>query len=242
VYAREVDGKALTFGVSGALWRDALVMYDRETGSYWSQISGEGIQGKLVGKKLEQVPARVMTWGEWRRLHPDTLVLVKERPITTSDYGDYVDNPEAMGIFGTTNPDSRLGGKEMVLGLQIGGEAIAFPHVDLERASVATATVGGRHVIVAYDADGSGAVAYENDASGMRLTFPAEVENPRSAQDPDTGSTWDLIRGVATAGKMKGTQLREMASLDAYWFAWASFHPDTSIWKQAHPEPAHGGP
>lgn len=66
VYARRLkNGRVLDLGVSGALYRDALVMYDRETGSYWSQITGQAIRGPLVGEKLRHLPSVVTTWGEW---------------------------------------------------------------------------------------------------------------------------------------------------------------------------------
>lgn len=54
VYARKIEGKTLDLGVSGALYRDSLVMYDRETGSYWSQIDGKALRGPLTGKKLSR--------------------------------------------------------------------------------------------------------------------------------------------------------------------------------------------
>ena len=77
MYSREIDGKEFTFGVSGKLIMNALVMYDRQTDSLWGQIIGEAIQGPMKGTTLEFIPAIHTTWEDWKRLHPDTLALRK---------------------------------------------------------------------------------------------------------------------------------------------------------------------
>lgn len=231
MYAREIGGRKLTLGVSGALWKDSLVMYDRETGTYWSQVDGEAMKGKLAGNRLEQIPARVMTWGEWRRLHPDTLILKKDAAITESHYAGYVDDPSKMGIFGRTNPDPRLDGKQMVLGVRLMGDTMAFAHDDLEERPVANARLGGRAIVVAYDSRGRSATAYHSRAGGRSLTFDSGSTNPRIVKDDQTGSTWNLLEGAATGGPLKGARLEEMPVLNAYWFTWAIFHPETEVWK-----------
>ena len=71
VYAREHGSKTLTFQVSGMLWRNSLVMQDRETGTNWSQVTGEAIRGTLTGQELRQIPAQQTTWGKWRSGHPE---------------------------------------------------------------------------------------------------------------------------------------------------------------------------
>ena len=62
MYAREFEGRTLTFGVSGALLRDSMVMYDRQTGSYWTQVDGLAIGGALKGRALQAVPSVHTTW------------------------------------------------------------------------------------------------------------------------------------------------------------------------------------
>ncbi len=76
-YARHDGDQELTFGVSGYLWRENLVMYDRQTDSYWSQAFGQAIRGLKTGSRLMTYPSDMMTWGQWRTLHPETLVLSK---------------------------------------------------------------------------------------------------------------------------------------------------------------------
>lgn len=78
MYARpEVDGEALTFGVSGMLWREALVMYDRQSRSLWSQRAHRAIAGPRAGDELEVLPAAITDWRSWLESHPETTALVK---------------------------------------------------------------------------------------------------------------------------------------------------------------------
>lgn len=67
MYAREVEGRTLTFGVSGKLILNALVMYDRQTDSLWSQFLGVAVQGPLAGTKLEVLPSVLTDWGQLAR-------------------------------------------------------------------------------------------------------------------------------------------------------------------------------
>ncbi len=126
VYAREFEGKTLDLGVSGALYRDSLVLYDRETGSYWSQIDGRALSGPLIGKKLSEVPSVVTTWGQWRREHPQTLLLRPEPRPRVSPYDRYFSDSEKLGVLGTRNPDPRLPGKTWVWGIAHSSGAVAI--------------------------------------------------------------------------------------------------------------------
>jgi len=68
----------LTLGVSGKLVDGNLIMYDRETDSLWQQSSGASLEGDMGGEQLDELPEQewqVLNWGQWRELHPDTLVL-----------------------------------------------------------------------------------------------------------------------------------------------------------------------
>lgn len=96
MYARpKVNGTPSTLGVSGMLWRDSLVMYDRATRSLWSQVNGKAVAGPLEGKRLEELSSEQTTWGEWKRRYPDTLVLVKPR-LSGSQYEQYFENPSRI--------------------------------------------------------------------------------------------------------------------------------------------------
>ena len=95
MYAREVNGALYTFGVSGKLIRNAMVMYDHQTRSLWSHFLGQAVKGDLVGTELDFVPVMHTTWAAWRELHPDTLVLDKNGRSSRDSYTSYYQNGSA---------------------------------------------------------------------------------------------------------------------------------------------------
>ena len=72
VFERIINDEPVEFGTSGKLYNSNLVMYDRLTDSYWSQALGTAIKGELTGEQLEIIPFDVITWGDWKVLHPDS--------------------------------------------------------------------------------------------------------------------------------------------------------------------------
>ena len=76
VYDRRLDGKVLDFGTTGKLRNSDLVMYDRQTESWWQQFLGKGIIGEMTGKTLKAVPARLESWANFKKRAPDGLVQV----------------------------------------------------------------------------------------------------------------------------------------------------------------------
>ncbi len=86
VFDRRLDGKVLDFGVSGKLRYSDMVMYDRQTESWWQQFLGKGIVGEMNGKQLKMVPSRVIPFSQFKAAHPDGQVLVPNST-TTRAYG-----------------------------------------------------------------------------------------------------------------------------------------------------------
>ena len=86
VFSRQLDGMMLDFGTTGRLRKSDLVMYDRQTESWWQQFSGEAIIGELTGKKLEMLPSVTMPYGKFKKTYPDGEVLVPNDP-TIRRYG-----------------------------------------------------------------------------------------------------------------------------------------------------------
>lgn len=89
VFRRELAGRELSFGTTGKLRNSDLVMYDRETESWWQQFTGEAIIGTLTGEKLERLPSRLESFARFRARHPDGRVL--RRPFSRN--ADYGSNP-----------------------------------------------------------------------------------------------------------------------------------------------------
>lgn len=125
MHARKIGEQTLTFIVSGKLWRNSLVMMDRETGSLWSHITGECLEGELVGQQLEQLPSVQTTWQEWVSVHPNTRALKKSEEVTAAHYQKYFDNPDRIGILPMTWQEERMPGKTLIQGLLLNGVTLA---------------------------------------------------------------------------------------------------------------------
>jgi len=80
VFDRRAGGRVLDFGTTGLLRNSDLVMYDRQTESWWQQFTGEAIVGALTGTKLELLPARLESWSGFRARAPLGRVLVPDEP------------------------------------------------------------------------------------------------------------------------------------------------------------------
>ena len=104
--------------VSGMLWRDSLIMMDRETETLWSHVTGEAIRGPLEGTRLEAIPVAHTTWKPWRAAHPDTRALAKE-------WGRYRVNVNcvAFGLIDTRMTAARDAGETVPQG----GAAMGMP-------------------------------------------------------------------------------------------------------------------
>jgi len=86
VFDRRVEGRVLSFGTTGKLRNSDLVMYDRETESWWQQYTGEGLVGARSGGKLTILPMRMESIGRFRQRFPEGKVLVPSDP-GSRDYG-----------------------------------------------------------------------------------------------------------------------------------------------------------
>jgi hypothetical protein len=93
VFDRRHNGKVLEFGTTGLLRNSDLVMYDRQTESWWQQFTGEGIVGTLAGNELKMIPSRVVSFAAFKEMHPDGEVLVPSdpaaRPYGRNPYAEY---------------------------------------------------------------------------------------------------------------------------------------------------------
>lgn len=169
VYDRVVDGRALTFENSGALWRDTLVLRDRETGTYWTAATGTALSGPLVGRRLRPIPAAYTSAKAWRRAFPDSL---------WADLGIPTSVPLSMKIYGASPwqgvsrkraRDRRHPAKKEFLSIAVGRETLAFTREEIRRRGAAEATVGGRRVRVEWDPGTETARAWATDEETRRV-------------------------------------------------------------------------
>jgi hypothetical protein len=154
VYARRVGERELTFIVSGMLWRDSLIMMDRETETLWSHVTGEALQGPLKERRLEAVPAVHTTWKKWFAAHPDTLVLAKDEPVEGSPYEAYQNDPERFGLSRARRAVEKFPGKALVHGAVVDGSAVAITDGALKETKERETKVAGRKILFRRSADG----------------------------------------------------------------------------------------
>ena len=84
-FDRRVGGQVLSFGVSGKLRNSDMIMYDRQTESWWQQAVGEAIVGELTGTELQTLPSWMESWEDFKARNPDGLVM--DQPDTGRNYG-----------------------------------------------------------------------------------------------------------------------------------------------------------
>jgi len=227
-----VDGAELR--VSGLLFDNNLVMYDRqENRSLWPQMNRQANCGANVGTTLSMIPVVEMRWKRWKTLHPDTDVVSSRTPYARDyregnyPYDDY-ERPNNDRVLFDMPIDDRRPPKERVLGIPNGsggGVALPFGALNTARARVVTVAVGGTDRTVFWSREAQGAMAFETSS-----TF--SVENGKIVDD-ETGSTW-TIEGRAVAGRRAGERLTPVdEAYVAFWFAWAAFQPETTIWTPA---------
>jgi hypothetical protein len=230
VFSRKVDGKTLTFGVSGMLWRNALIMFDRETKSLWSHVTGECVDGELKGKRLQRLAAiPKVTWREWKRVHPDSQVLsVANREEGFNQYVPY-DSSDAIGISGDKLKDTRLKAKDMVIGVQIGSAAKAYPPKAFANRSVFVDKVGDQTLIVFHDKTSQASAVYETVVDGKTLNFSSNAQGVE-VTDNGTNTTWNLVTGKGVRGSLQGKTLQRVPHFYGFWFAWVDFNPKTEIY------------
>lgn len=168
-FAARAGEHATTFGVSGLLYNSDVLLYDRATGSLWSQVKQESIAGPLRGTRLQALPLEHTTWADWRARHPHTQVL----STATGHVRDYDRDPYAgyerieRLLFSVEHRDDRFPLKEWVLGLDVDGARKAYPFGVLARATRGSGsvrdTVGGRTVRIEYDGTNRTARAFDGD-------------------------------------------------------------------------------
>ncbi|PKB80874.1 MAG: hypothetical protein BZY88_07620 [SAR202 cluster bacterium Io17-Chloro-G9] len=238
VFNREVDGRVLTFGNTSALYQSDLVMYDHQTGSYWFQVGGEAVVGTLTGTRLKILPSATMEWGQWRRLYPDTKLLVGTIQDTDgfnqSRYGrgmsagfqDSVNREDFAFPVSKDKLDPRLSAGEIVVTIELNQAAKAYPLGLLGNAAV-NDTLGGQPVVLLTREDNRGVGAFSPLLDAMALTFEFR-DSDDAFVDRETVSIWD-VGGRATSGPMEGVQLDLLNTRRAFWFSIAIAFPGIEL-------------
>lgn len=205
VFDRRVGGNTLDFGTTGRLRQSDLVMYDRQTQSWWQQFSGEAIVGELTGAELTQVPTRVVAWGEFKASYPAASVLSRQtghdRDYGRNPYSGY-DDIDSPPIFPTRNEnDDRLEPKERVVFIERGTDAVAIPFAVLRQKGRMVVRVGEARLSVRWSAGVASSLDSDRVEAGRDVGAAQVVDE----------------RGDAVAFH------------EPFWFAVAAFRPEVRI-------------
>jgi hypothetical protein len=165
-----VHGRALTFGVSGLLYQSDLLMYDHQTESLWSQIAMRAITGPFTGTKLTPLFLVHTSWGEWKREHPETLVLSTntgyDRDYDRDPYLGYAESRTLM--FDTKHIDARYHPKEWVLGVEVKGAYKAYPFSELQKTRIPLPDqVNGQKLLIHFNPRSRAAFVTDSDRRSM---------------------------------------------------------------------------
>lgn len=236
MYDRQIsEDQVLTFGVSGMLYRNGLIMYDHQTESLWSHILGQGIAGDYAGTNLTFIPTLHTNWGTWKELHPDTLVVSPNLFSRDSYDSYYISDREGVvsrGSFGGgPTRDSDIRPKEYVIGVRLAGQARAYPFSALQREPVINDELAEIPIMVLFDQMTlSGTVFDRRLEDGTVLTFDSNI-NDRLVKDNETNSEWNILTGQAVGGPLEGTQLAQVPITYAFWFGWIDYHTESTVYQ-----------
>ena len=241
------DGKTLVldFGTTGRLRKSDLVMYDRQSETWWQQFSGKGIIGDLTHVELGRVPSQIISFAQFKMAYPQASVLSQEtgfeRPYGNNPYRGYdaIDNNPFL-FRGDVDP--RLPAMERVLSIRTGGKTQLLPLSGLAKKPVVNLSIDDNPSVVlatttaasALDAGKisesrqvPAAAAYLATVDGQSLTFELQGE---VVVDQQTSSEWNAF-GFSTQGELAGTQLQQLDDGVHFAFAWLAFDPDATIIK-----------
>lgn len=244
VYERTVQGDVLRFAVTGAVRNSGLTMWDDLTESWWQQFTGIAFAGAYQGVRLNTVPSQVVGFGAYAQRYPNGKVLTGDQTspnmsYTTSPFVAYDSSPQ---LFMYDAPaDNRLFPTERVLAAVVQEQAVAYPFSVLETSVVVNDSINGTPVLALWQMGANSAHDRASvDASrdvGMAALF-ARMVNGQTLTflwqegrviDAETGSTWNIF-GEATDGALKGAVLPALNATSCFWFAWAEYYPNTTIY------------
>lgn len=235
VYERVLAGEVLTFGNTGALFENDLVMFDRdpEAISYWFQVAGEAVVGARTGQRLTPLASITTEWQAWLAEHPDTLVLSDDtgfdRPYGTdvasllSGAGESTARPPFL-IDEETLADGRLPISELALVVEIESEPRAYPLQSLGSLAI-NDVLAGQPLVIFIDSPSRYGAAFDPRVDGRRLTFVLE---DGAFVDRETGTRWNRS-GFAVEGPLAASQLVALPARTTFWFSILGAFPTVTV-------------
>lgn len=207
MYDRRIDGKTATFGNASSLFMSAMTWWDHDTESIWSQPWGRAIEGELKGVTLFVLPSQLTTWHNWRTTHPNTLVMTNDINLMPN-------------LRQTFEPG-------FVIGISIGEEARAYSFETAVQHTFIHDQIGSTPILIY--AEENQYFVYVRQIEGEFLTFE---ERDGQFFDTQTGSEWNLERGLAIDGSYRGQTLQSLPSMTAFLDHWLDFYPNGTLWEK----------
>lgn len=252
VYDRRLNLRGKTYvldlAVSGMLRKSDMVMWDKQTETWWQQLTGEGLVGTLQGQQLNVLVSQIISVEEFFDSYPEGQIMVS--PVKENYDGEYGTNPyvkyDSLGNQGSKffdgPPDSRLPAMERLIDVENGGKYKVYPFSSIKRKRVINDDFEGKHLVIFYTAKTVSVLdaALIKDARhvGTATVFSSVVDGKTMIFkrkrgkfiDHATGSVWD-ITGKCVEGALKGKQLVTEPHSNHFAFAWLAFYPDSKIYR-----------
>jgi hypothetical protein len=211
-----------------------IEIMDFQTHSRWRPFLGYAFEGPLQGRWLDNYPLVVMTWKEWQRAYPETLVVngspqLRERPHGAESIGK--ENVELPHLFARTAhlSDRRLAPQEWVLGVRFpeSGKPYALPISLLEPSPNLFRVKMGRKTILVARWGALAMIAFDLDATPYRNGFSLLPDAPLAFRSPD-GKVWNAF-GMSQGPEGREAKLPPARSYLTKWYEWVSHSPETEL-------------
>ncbi len=227
-YDASLGGRRLRFGTSGSLYRSNKLMYDRETHSLWSAMTGKPVAGLLVSDsiRLQPLPVERTQWADWRRRHPRTTVLSRNtgyRRVYKRYSGYYRYFKSSKTMFPVAQRDNRLPAKTIVFGMHLNGISKAWPLQYFREGFPVNDSFGGQSVVLLGSEKKESVRAYVT--AGEKF-----VQISRDMLKDGNGNMW-RIRDAALVETQTGRKYPRYPGHLAYWFGWYAFYPETLLYE-----------
>ncbi len=236
MWTRSIRGRALHFYLAG-INNQNFLMRDRETGTWWQQITGKAIYGPLRGAALDLVLSDELTFGEWKGEEPYGRVLAPVEKYAKEYESNWEPEVAKLPVV-ISFPGTELKSRDVVIGLSVNGVARAYPWETLLKQSPIVDRVGGQPLLLVVGPDGKSFRVFLSRIDGNDAEFFLQQNSSGGSPQPDkswalldagTGSEWNF-QGCAVSGGAAGKCLQQMPALKDYWFDWRNYHPDTTIY------------
>jgi hypothetical protein len=234
VFDPVIDDRRFHFRCTG-WYREAPLMMDDATGSYWSLPNGVPFEGPAASiGRLPMRPIVHATWQQWSGTYPETLVVHGEGE-PRDGHGSIAPSPDHQHFAGQGTADPRLPASDLVVGLERAGRRRAYPLAAVHAAGgVIDDVLGGTPIVVTAMPGSWVTVSFERELEGISVSLRWEDVAAQSPHlvDESSGSRFDLW-GRCVGGPLEGLTLAYIPSALRKWLAWVVESPDYDLWQQA---------